>query len=68
MVVEGLEPFLYRFAHDTLTLYSRSPLSSFPVQSSSLIVRYELVDNPRYMALQLLTSHKPYFKVPVAHP
>lgn len=56
MVVEGLEPFLYRFANDTLTLYSRSALPSFPLHGSSIIVRYELVDNARYMDLQLLTS------------
>jgi hypothetical protein len=45
-VVEGLEPFIYRFAQDTLTLYSRSPLPSFPLHCSSIAVRYEVVDDP----------------------
>ena len=64
LVVEGLAPFIYRFANDTLTLYSPSPLPSFPLHGSSIIVRYELVDNACYMDLQLLTGHKPYYRVP----
>jgi len=68
MIVEGLEPFIYRFAQDTLTLYSRSPLPAFPLHCSSIAVRYEVVDNARYMDLHLLLRHKPYYSVPESQP
>jgi hypothetical protein len=67
-VVSGLEPFIYRFAQDTLTLYSRSPLPAFPLHCSSITVRYEVVDNPRYMDLHLLLRRKPYYSVPESQP
>jgi hypothetical protein len=67
-IVAGLEPFIYRFAQDTLTLYSRSPLPFFPLHCSSITVRYELVDNPRYMDLHQLLRHKSYYSVPESQP
>ncbi|RZK31941.1 MAG: hypothetical protein EOO61_17405 [Hymenobacter sp.] len=67
-IVAGLEPFIYRFAQDTLTLYSRSTLPSFPLHCSSITVRYELVDNPSYMNLHRLLRHKPYYSVPESQP
>ncbi|WP_201986891.1 hypothetical protein [Hymenobacter rubidus] len=50
-IVVGLDPFLYRFAQDTLTLYARAPLPHFPIRAPSVVVQYREVTNPEYMTL-----------------
>jgi len=50
-IVAGLEPFLYRFALDTLTLYARAPLPRFAIRAPSVVVQYRQVDNPQFMTL-----------------
>ena len=67
-VVNGLEPFLYRFEQDTLTLYSRSHLPPFSLPGSSITVRYQVVDNPDHMNLRRLADHSPYYRVPEPQP
>ena len=67
-IIEGLEPFIYRLEHDTLTIYSRVTLNPFVINCPSLTVQYRTVDNPQYMSLHLLTRHKPYYAVPEAQP
>jgi len=63
-IIEGLDPFQYRFAHDTLTLYARAPLPAFAIRCPSIVVQYRLVDNPSYMALYEPLGNSAYHRVP----
>ncbi|AIZ65391.1 hypothetical protein PK28_17105 (plasmid) [Hymenobacter sp. DG25B] len=63
-IVKGLDPFLYRFAHDTLTVYTRAPLPDFNIRCPSIVVRYQLVDNPQYMSLYEQVGKQSYYRVP----
>ena len=63
-IVEGLDPFQYHFAHDTLTLCSRSPLPAFAINCPSILVQYRVVDNSRYMALYEPLGNSAFHRVP----
>ncbi|MBF9238081.1 hypothetical protein I2I05_11810 [Hymenobacter sp. BT683] len=63
-LVEGLDPFQYRLAHDTLTLYARAPLPAFALRCPSLVVEYRLVDNAQYMALYEPLGNSAFHRVP----
>ncbi|NVO33117.1 hypothetical protein [Hymenobacter lapidiphilus] len=66
-MVKGLDPFQYRFAHDTLTLYTRSPLPPFAIRCPSIVVQYQLVDNSRYMPFYEPLGNSTYHRVPEQH-
>ena len=63
-VVKGLDPFIYRFEHDTLTIYSRTAINRFLVHCPSIVIQYKHVDNPDYMDLCQLMGDKSYHLVP----
>ncbi|MBG8556141.1 hypothetical protein [Hymenobacter guriensis] len=63
-MVKGLDPFLYRFAHDTLTVYTRAPLPAFAIHCPSIVVQYQLVKNHQYMGLYEQLSKQTYYRVP----
>jgi hypothetical protein len=58
-IVVGLDPFLYRFAQDTLTLYARSPLPRFAIRAPSVVVQYRVLDNRKFMTLYPQLSKTP---------
>jgi hypothetical protein len=63
-VVKGLDPFIYRFEHDTLVIYSRTVINPFSVHCPSIFIQYKLVDNPEYMGLYQLMGNSAYHVVP----
>ncbi|MDB5267289.1 MAG: hypothetical protein JWP58_329 [Hymenobacter sp.] len=63
-IVKGLDPFIYRFEHDTLIIYSRIAVNPFSVHCPSIVIQYKIVDNPDYMDLYQLIGSNTYHVVP----